>query len=254
MKPSWHQEQVGRVTESLDAIERAFNHPSAVRRLWALADSLIGEKHVLNVMMLQKGRDQFRLLDVGCGTGDLLERLAERFPNAELVGIEPNEASIAAARQRGIPHCDFVNGGFEAARTMGQFDVVVCSEVFEHVLDTDGLLDVLADVLRPGGHLSFSTPSGWMYRTPRLCNAYKLVTSPRKFWRLHFHPEHHWTEALAIHPAIQPAKLRRRLELRGVQVVGRQSALWWLLDRGVAYRRIAQFFESRFVLLGRKRL
>lgn len=282
----WHQEQDVQVTTSLDAIEEALNHPSAVRRLWATADSFIGDKHVLNVMTVRRSQDRFRVLDVGCGSGELLERLARHFPNAEFVGIEPNAASIALAQRRRIPRCEFLSGGFDSAHKFGQFDIVICSKVFEHVLDTDALLDVLAEVLCCGGYLSISTPSGWMYRTPGLYNAYKILTSPKRFWRLYLRPEHHWAEALAIHPAIQPAKLRRLLESRGLFVVGRQSCLWWFLDRGIVYRSARIFenriggvsaalafyhlitlleglmnvfppfrcFESRFVLLGRKRL
>lgn len=285
MKIPWLEAQDAHVTASLDAVEQAFNHSSAVRRLWAATDSFIEEKHILNVMAVRRSQDSFRVLDVGCGTGSLLESLARRFPNAEFVGIDPNVASIEAARRREIRRCRFENGGFDSVNALGQFDFVVCSEVFEHVLEKDRLLDVLMGALFPGGYLSFSTPSGWMYRTPRLYNAYKLLSSPRKFWRLYLRPEHHWPEALAIHPAILPAKMRRMLESRGLSVVGRQSSLWWLPEHGLCYRIARIFengsntsaalalyhfitfleglmnvfppfrcFESRFVLLGRKPL
>lgn len=283
LKSNWHEKHDIDVTRSVSIVEQIFNHESPCRRLRGFTDSLILEKHFLNVLLTHKADDTFRVLDVGCGTGELLHRISGHFKNAIMVGLEPNEASVEAAQHRGISRCQFISGGFEMAPSLGIFDFVVCSEVYEHVENPDRLLDVLASILVPGGVLSISTPSGWMYRSPRLYNAYKILTSPIRFWRLHLRPEKHWGQALHMHPAIQPSKLRQRLERRELKVIGRQSAMWWLFDRGIVYEtaRISEscgltqagirlyhyiklleslmnllpplrWFESRFILLARK--
>lgn len=230
---TWHQTQDAQIDEALEARREVFAHPSPVRRIWGLTDGLIAEKHVLNVVALMGSQQSFRLLDLGCGTGDLVARLAEQFPAAEFVGIDSNARSIAVAAARGLSRCTFVCAPFGAAQ--GPFDIVVCSEVFEHVLETDELLNTLRDLVTSGGHLSISTPSGWMYRTPRAYNVYKLLQDPSRFVRLYLRPERNWAEAVTIHPAILPSRLRRLLEGRGFSLVLRQSALWWFQEPGAAY-------------------
>jgi 2-polyprenyl-3-methyl-5-hydroxy-6-metoxy-1,4-benzoquinol methylase len=177
----------------------------------------------------------FRVLDVGCGRGDLVYRIAQFFPKAECIGIDANAPSIARALEVTRENLRFIVGGFERIVDEGKFDAVICSEVIEHVMSFDTLLDAITAVMRPGGILSISTPSGWMYRLPRAYNVYKLLQSPRRFYRLYLKPEQNWQEALEIHPALLPSKLRRMVELRGFTKLSRQASLWWLLDRGPVY-------------------
>ena len=231
---AWHDTQDDQITVALEALDRVFVHSSAVRRVWGLTSDFIADKHLLNVHAVKRRDDAFRLLDVGCGTGELIARLAPQFPHAEFVGLDSNGPSIARALARGVPRSTFICATFEKAR--GPFDMVVCSEMFEHVLDSDGLLDALHDLVAANGHLSISTPSGWMFRSPRLYNVYKFLRGPRRFVRLYLRPEDHWPEALTIHPAVLPSKLRRRVEQRGFSLTLRQSSLWWLEEFGVAYR------------------
>lgn len=280
----WEVRQDALITSSLGQLERAKNHISPVRKLWAYSDNLLQDKHFLNIAAVYDANAPIRVLDVGCGTAGLLERLTANFRNATFVGLDANEPSIGAGLVKKIDRCELVHGGFEDALKLGCFDVVICSEVYEHVRDVDGLLKVLSKLVRDHGYLSISTPSGWMYRSPRLYNIVKLLINPMRFWRLYLHPEKYWQEALLIHPSIQPSKLKKRLINNGFSLVSRQSSLWWLFERwGILYNicflygrltgpraahlfyniimlleglmnvvPIFRIFESRFVLLMKK--
>jgi 2-polyprenyl-3-methyl-5-hydroxy-6-metoxy-1,4-benzoquinol methylase len=241
---NWSEKQDEQITQALTAVAEAYNHASPARRLWAQSEELLYEKHFLNVVSRRKRDEHFRVLDVGCGRAELLNRIARHFPNSECLGLEPNGPSLATARGHGLANMTVFEGGFERARELGSFDVVICSEVFEHVLDKDGLLDTVASAVGPGGMLSISTPSGWMYRLPGPYNLYKLLQSPSRFCRLYLQPEQNWEEALTVHPAILPGKLRRMLERRGLVTRRRQSSLWWLLEPGALYCTFA-FLERR---------
>lgn len=146
------------------------------------------------------------------------------------MGVDSNAESVDRARARCGPRRTVQCLPYTSVT--GEFDIVVCSEVIEHVADLDHILDWLCDRVSSGGYLSISTPSGWMYRSPRLYNIYKCLQSPRRFVRLYLQPENQWCEAVVVHPVILPGKLRRRLEARGFALVLRLSALWWVQEPG----------------------
>ncbi|MGP8249669.1 MAG: class I SAM-dependent methyltransferase [Candidatus Dormibacteria bacterium] len=98
-----------------------------------------------------------RILDVGCGTGFLLRRLADDYPNAlQLVGIDPAPRMIAEARRStaGLPRLTFLTGVAERLPLAdGTFDLIVSSTSFDHWADQRAGLAELARVMTPVGHL-----------------------------------------------------------------------------------------------------
>jgi SAM-dependent methyltransferase len=79
-----------------------------------------------------RGRRGLRALDVGCGTGLGVVRLAARPEIEQVIGLDPNPAALVHARQR--HHFPIVRGSalalpFEA----GRFDVVTCFDVLQHL-------------------------------------------------------------------------------------------------------------------------
>jgi 2-polyprenyl-3-methyl-5-hydroxy-6-metoxy-1,4-benzoquinol methylase len=98
-----------------------------------------------------------RILDVGCGRG-WLTHLASIFGHAE--GVDPVPESIQTARGL-FPQIAFHVGTAKGVSQSGQFmpfDVVVASEVMEHVFDKGGLVGEMIDCIEPGGHLIVTTP------------------------------------------------------------------------------------------------
>lgn len=108
-----------------------------------------------------------RILDLGCGRGWLTGLLAETVPGAEVLGIDPLAASVEAAR-RGHPGLSFRQGtgaDLLAEGAAGVFDLVVSSEVVEHVPHTEqpAFLRQAFWLLRPGGRLVLTTPRGELW-------------------------------------------------------------------------------------------
>lgn len=96
-----------------------------------------------------------RALEIGTGTGALLERLL-RAGFAEAVGIEPSHAAIAAAAPaiRGLIRAGVFN---EADFAPASFDLICCFQTLEHVPDPRALVQSCARLLRPGGVLALVT-------------------------------------------------------------------------------------------------
>ena len=97
-----------------------------------------------------------RLLDVGSGAGTFLE--AARRAGWEAVGVEVSHTAAAHSRAQGF---EIFCGELEQANyAEGSFDVVIASEVVEHVRDPKAMIEAIARVLRPGGLLWATTPHG----------------------------------------------------------------------------------------------
>ncbi|UIP07035.1 bifunctional 2-polyprenyl-6-hydroxyphenol methylase/3-demethylubiquinol 3-O-methyltransferase UbiG [Erythrobacter sp. SDW2] len=98
-------------------------------------------------------------LDVGCGAGLLCEPLARL--GAQVTGVDAAAENVAAARTHaegsGLA-IDYRHGEL-AALGLGQFDLVTCLEVIEHVADKPAFLAQLAAHLAPGGLMILSTPN-----------------------------------------------------------------------------------------------
>lgn len=99
-----------------------------------------------------------RVLDIGCAAGRLGEALKARQP-AEVVGIERVEPAGQAARQR----LDQVLIGdleqMEFPFTAGSFDVMVCGDVLEHLVEPEQRLRQARNWRRPDGRLVASIPN-----------------------------------------------------------------------------------------------
>jgi 2-polyprenyl-3-methyl-5-hydroxy-6-metoxy-1,4-benzoquinol methylase len=96
-----------------------------------------------------------RLLDVGCGRGELVEVALERGWQAR--GIDLAAAAIEHCRARALPctRSDF----FDGALSEGRFDLIVMSEFIEHVPQGQRFLERARELLAPGGVVYATTPN-----------------------------------------------------------------------------------------------
>lgn len=101
-----------------------------------------------------------RLLDVGCGGGILAESMAQR--GAEVTGIDMGEAPLAVAQLHSLDSGVSVNyrqctAEQLAAEQSRHYDIVTCLEMLEHVPDPASVVASCAELVKPGGHVYFST-------------------------------------------------------------------------------------------------
>ncbi|QEY15061.1 bifunctional 2-polyprenyl-6-hydroxyphenol methylase/3-demethylubiquinol 3-O-methyltransferase UbiG [Cellvibrio sp. KY-GH-1] len=101
-----------------------------------------------------------KLIDVGCGGGILAESLALR--GAEVTGIDMGEAPLSVARLHALEtgvslNYEQITAEDKAAQMPGEFDVVTCMEMLEHVPDPSSVVAACAHMVKDGGDVYFST-------------------------------------------------------------------------------------------------
>lgn len=97
------------------------------------------------------------LLDVGCGTGPMIELLLKEFPDKHCTGIDLTPRMIEVAQAKHLANAKFLVGDsehlpFEA----GAFDVVICTNSFHHDPNPQAFMQEAARVLKDGGRHSFA--------------------------------------------------------------------------------------------------
>ncbi len=125
-----------------------------------------------------------RVVDVGCGGGILAEAIAKKGANVK--GIDLSEKALKVAELHSLEsevHVSYELIAAEALadREAGQYDVVTCMEMLEHVPDPSAIVQACATLVKPGGRLFFST----LNRNPKyylfaiICAEYMLRLLPR---------------------------------------------------------------------------
>ena len=121
-----------------------------------------------------------RILDAGCGTGEIASRLAELFPGARVLGVDIIDTHLEAARSRYrelAPRLGFEHQSvFELQAADRSFDLTVCRHVLHSIPHADRAIAELARVTRPGGYLHLIPEDYGMLHFQR------GPLDPRDFW------------------------------------------------------------------------
>ena len=140
---------------------------SKQQRFWNTWNATLRDPKNLNDWSLKRGEtivelvrslamEHPKILDFGCGTGWLTERLAEL---GETTGIDLADRVIEAAQSR-APHLTFIAGDiFQLPLQSAHYDIVVSQEVIAHIPDQAAYLDRAAELLKSRGYLIITTPN-----------------------------------------------------------------------------------------------
>jgi len=132
-------------TIDLDSMSRG------IRRRWEFFTQTITDQQ-------SRAPDRpLKVLDAGCGDGVNLKMLSG-LSNVTLTAVDYNPLRVERAQQA-FPQAHVLQGDLTNLQLDERFDVVLCSQVIEHIEDDDGLLRNLASVLMPDGVLILGTPN-----------------------------------------------------------------------------------------------
>ncbi len=168
MTPSPHK------ADQQNADQRELERFEAVAATWWDKDGPLRTLHDINPLRLQFIKDRAelagrRVVDVGCGGGLLTESLAQA--GAHVTGIDLAHEALLVARlhaaESGLS-IDYRESSVEdlARAEPASFDLVTCLEMLEHVPDPESVVRACATLVKPGGHVFFSTinrtPKAWL--------------------------------------------------------------------------------------------
>ena len=123
------------------------------------------------ILGLLQARTGLRLLNAGCGSGELSFLLAER--GHRVVGIDPASDHIDLARRRGAQrgsnaaaseNCTFEVSSIEEFPEDEPFDGVIATDVIEHIEDDRAAFEKVVRLVKPGGSVIITVPAGpWLF-------------------------------------------------------------------------------------------
>jgi 2-polyprenyl-3-methyl-5-hydroxy-6-metoxy-1,4-benzoquinol methylase len=130
---------------------------------WGAAGAANGESGIgltrSFVQLVSNLENVDRICDLGCGNGYLTGRLAAL--GYEVVGVDASETGLEIARQN-YANAKFVKAfidqGLEHDTDLGKFDLVVSSDVIEHLYSPGELIEAASTLLKPGSQLLIGTP------------------------------------------------------------------------------------------------
>ncbi|MEK7547513.1 MAG: methyltransferase domain-containing protein [Patescibacteria group bacterium] len=114
---------------------------------------------------LGKGKRDFRILDIGCGNG-LMITLPLGEQEYTVVGIDAHAPTIAQAKSKNhFKNVEFIAGDVkDLAHKLGhagKFNIVVLSDILEHLSHPENLLNEVKNILSPHGIILISIPNGY---------------------------------------------------------------------------------------------
>lgn len=96
-------------------------------------------------------------LEVGCGTGYVLQGIAAAFPQARLVASEAETEGLRFAAER-VPRAEFLQLDARRMPFEQEFDAIGAFDVIEHIAEDEAVLAQMRRALKPGGHLLLTVP------------------------------------------------------------------------------------------------
>jgi trans-aconitate 2-methyltransferase len=145
-----------------------------------------------------------RVMDLGCGTGNSTEQLHQRWPQAEIFGLDSSPEMLAQARAN-HPDWKWIASSVEAWKPDGAFDVIFSNACLHWIADHGALFPRLLSYAAPGGALAAQMPNS--YHVPAHTLMKEVALAPGMPWSGKLPPA---SESYSVQPvAFYYDKLRK---------------------------------------------
>jgi len=152
------------------------------------------EKHLELILDFLKVKDGMKILDLGTGTGYLAFPFAEKYPEAEVTGLDIVEQALCENRKKaedkGLKNLQFVSySGMDFPFEEDTFDMVITRYALHHFPNIQDAFREVGRVLKPGGSFFLSDPAPNADDTERFVDAYMQM---KKDGHIKFYTKEEW--------------------------------------------------------------
>ena len=104
-------------------------------------------------------KKSMRILDLGCGTGELTREMHRHFKAQKTHGVDSSDAMLERSKESAEPGVTFARGNIEDTAEDGAWDLVLSNAALHWVADHERVLARLTKALAPGGQLAIQMPA-----------------------------------------------------------------------------------------------
>lgn len=143
------------------------------RHFWFVSRNSVIKELVKKAVISEKAS----ILEIGCGTGNVLQNLEKDFPSHLLVGVDIYLEGLSLARKR--VQCPLVQADLASPPFKFPFDLVGMFDVLEHIREDQSVLNQMQNVISPGGKLLITVPA-----EPRLWSYFDVASHHERRYTL----------------------------------------------------------------------
>jgi len=155
-----------------------------------------------------------RYLEIGCGTGYVLNGVAQAYPQAILTGSEVFSVGLPYAASR-VKNAELLQMDAKRIPYVDEFDVIGAFDVLEHIKEDEAVLAEMLRALRPGGGIAITVPQHpwlWSHQDEYACHVrrYRIGELREKVLQTGFKVEFETSFVSLLLPAMIASRMTRR--------------------------------------------
>ena len=130
-------------------------------KLWVQKYSLRPtRKYILQAVAEINSNDKIKILDLGCGPGQLINELYEKFENVDITGIDFSEKMLEVSKDRNPQATHIILDVAELNKLMGKFDLIICTHSLPYYKEPINVMKELQRLLKENGIILMGFASG----------------------------------------------------------------------------------------------
>lgn len=112
----------------------------------------------LDLIAMVQPQPMMRVIDLGCGTGEITAILADRLPDATVVGLDSSPAMLEQASPRTAERLSFTQGDLRDVQDFAAYHLIYSNAVFQWVPGNEHLLPRILAEMKPGAQIAIQVP------------------------------------------------------------------------------------------------
>jgi len=152
-------------------------------RLWVQKYSLTPTRNyiLMAISENQKNDGNIKILDLGCGPGELIEELENKFSNLDITGIDFSEKMLEVSKKRNANTKHIMMDVADLHNLNDKFNIIVCTHSLPYYKDPEKVMEQLHRLLKDDGRILMGFASGDNLYDKFALSFVKLTTGPANY-------------------------------------------------------------------------